>query len=192
MSTLSAKNQPALILIDVQTAFNDVAYWGGSRNNPGAEQNIAGLLKHWRENRLPLFHVKHNSTQPGSLLALTNPGNAFMDVAIPLDGEVIISKNVNSAFIGTNLKQLLDEQGIKTVVIAGFITEHCVSTTTRMAANFGYNTYVVADATASFNKTGVNGENFSAEMVHAISLATLKDEFATVITTEEAKKLATL
>jgi nicotinamidase-related amidase len=191
MSTLSAKNQPALILIDVQTAFNDVAYWGGSRNNPEAEQNIAGLLKHWREKGLPLFHVKHNSTQPGSLLALTNPGNAFMDVAMPLDGEFIISKNVNSAFIGTDLKQLLDEQGVKTVVIAGFITEHCVSTTTRMAANFGYNTYVIADATVSFNKVGVNGESFSAKMVHDVSLATLKDEFATIITTEEAKRLAT-
>jgi nicotinamidase-related amidase len=187
MNTPSAQNKPALILIDVQKAFNNIAYWGGSRNNPEAEQNIAGLLKHWRDNGLPLFHVKHNSTEPGSLLAETNPGNVFMDVAMPLDGEFIVSKNVNSAFIGTDLQQLLEEQDINTVVIAGLTTEHCVSTTTRMAGNLGYNTYVVADATASFNKVGVNGENFSAEMVHAISLATLKDEFATIITTEEAK-----
>ncbi|MDB5126445.1 MAG: cysteine hydrolase [Mucilaginibacter sp.] len=192
MSLHLEQTQPALILIDVQTAFNNVAYWGGNRNNPGAEQNIAGLLKHWRENELPLFHVKHNSIMPGSLLAITNPGNSFMEAAMPLDGESIITKNVNSAFIGTNLQQLLDEQHIKTVMIAGFTTEHCVSTTTRMAANLGYNTYVIADATVSFAKVGVNGENFSAEMVHAVSLATLKDEFATIITTEQAKKIVTI
>jgi nicotinamidase-related amidase len=189
MSLHLEPTQPALILIDVQTAFNNVAYWGGNRNNPEAEQNIVGLLKHWRENKLPLFHVKHNSIMPGSLLAITNPGNSFMEVAMPLDGESIITKNVNSAFIGTNLQQLLDEQHIKTVMIAGFTTEHCVSTTTRMAANLGYNTYVIADATVSFAKVGVNGENFSAEMVHAVSLATLKDEFATIITTEQVKEL---
>lgn len=192
MSLHLEQTQPALILIDVQTAFNNIAYWGGSRNNPGAEQNIAALLKYWRENELPLFHVKHNSIMPGSLLAVTNPGNAFMDDAMPLEGELIITKNVNSAFIGTNLQQLLDEQHIKTVMIAGFTTEHCVSTTTRMAANLGYNTYVIADATVSFAKVGVNGENFDAELVHAVSLATLKDEFATIITTEQAKKTVSI
>ncbi|RYU92563.1 cysteine hydrolase [Mucilaginibacter terrigena] len=189
MNTPAKQTPPALILIDVQTAFNNLAYWGGSRNNPGAEQNISALLKHWRENKLPLFHVKHNSTQPGSLLSANSPGNAFMAAAMPFGGETIIPKSVNSAFIGTNLKQLLDEQGIKSVIIAGFITEHCVSTTTRMAANLGYNTYVIADATVSFARSGVNGEHFSADTIHAVSLATLKDEFATIITTEQAKNI---
>ncbi len=65
----------------------------------------------------------------------------------PHPNEPIIQKQVNSAFIGTNLKELLDEKGLKTLVIVGLTTNHCVSTTTRMAGNFGYATYVVADAT---------------------------------------------
>ena len=186
---LSTNSTQALILIDVQTAFDDINYWGGNRNNPEAEQNIAGLLHHWRENGLPLFHVKHNSTMTGSLLSESSPGSAFKEEAMPLKNECIVAKNVNSAFIGTNLQQLLDEQGIETVMIAGFITEHCVSTTARMAANLGYKTYVLSDATVSFAKRGVNGESFTADIVHAVSLATLQDEFATIITSAQAKEM---
>ncbi|MEB0277107.1 MULTISPECIES: cysteine hydrolase family protein [unclassified Mucilaginibacter] len=186
----SNMNKPALILIDVQIAFDDIDYWGGSRNNPHAEQNIAALLSYWRRNDLPLFHVKHNSDTEGSLLSISSPGNAFKKEATPLNDEIIVEKSVNSAFIGTNLQQSLNEQGIKTVMIAGFITEHCVSTTARMAANLGFETYVIKDATVSFAKRGVNGESFTADVIHAVSLATLQDEFATIITSEQAKTLS--
>jgi nicotinamidase-related amidase len=184
----SANNpQPALILIDVQKAFEDVDYWGGSRNNPFAETNIGELLSYWRQNQLPVFHVKHCSVTPTSPLVEGKPGNDFMDVAQPVNDEPIISKNVNSAFIGTNLQQLLTDLGTTTVVIAGFTTDHCVSTTTRMAANLGFETILVHDASVSFAKEGINGEPYSADTIHAVSLASLKDEFATLLTTEGTK-----
>lgn len=178
---------PALILIDVQKAFEDTAYWGGSRNNPLAETNIGELLSYWRQNNLPIFHVRHCSITPTSPLVEGKPGHEFMDVALPLNDEPIISKNVNSAFIGTNLQQLLTDQGTTTVVIAGFTTDHCVSTTTRMAANLGFETILVHDAAVSFAKEGINGEPYSADTIHAVSLASLKGEFATLLTTEGAK-----
>ncbi len=182
--TISVKDNPALILIDIKKGFDDINYWGGDRNNPEAEQNAGKLLAFWRKMRLPVFHAKHCSSNPNSRLAEGQPGNEFQDVVAPIDGEVIIKKNVNSAFIGTDLKEQLDSALITKLVIVGLTTDHCVSTSVRMAGNFGYDTYVVDDATATFCKSGINGQFFSAGIIHETALASLNDEFATVIKTE--------
>lgn len=178
----------ALILIDIQKGFDNIEYWGGERNNLNAEENASQILNLWRENKLPVFHVQHCSSNPNSLLNENNAGNEFKELVKPIDGEVIIKKNVNSAFIGTDLKEQLDNANIKTLVILGLTTDHCVSTTTRMAGNFGYETFVVSDATATFNKKGLDGENFSADLIHKTALASLNEEFATVITTDFLKQ----
>jgi len=182
--TISVKDNPALILIDIQKGFDDINYWGGDRNNPEAEQNAGKLLAFWRKMGLPVFHAKHCSSNPNSRLAEGQLGNEFQDVVAPIDGEVIIKKNVNSAFIGTDLKEQLDAAFITKLVIVGLTTDHCVSTSVRMAGNFGYDTYVVDDATATFCKSGINGQFFSAGIIHETALASLNDEFATVIKTE--------
>ncbi len=142
-------------------------------------------MKLWRQLELPVFHVKHCSTTPGSRLAEGNPGNEIMEIVMPQDEEPVIRKNVNSAFIGTDLKQRLDTAKIHKVVIVGLTTDHCVSTTVRMAGNYGYDTYVVSDATATFCKTSANGQKYSAEVIHETALASLHNEFAIVLTTDE-------
>lgn len=171
----------ALLIIDVQQGFKDPSW--GPRNNPQAEENIAQLLDLWRETNRPVFHIQHLSTNPQSPLRPNQPGCAFNALVKPLSHEPVIQKKVNSAFIGTNLQYLLDQQTLKTVIIVGLTTNHCVSTTTRMAANLGYQTYVVADATATFNMTSHDGKPYKAADVHAISLANLHQEFATIINT---------
>jgi nicotinamidase-related amidase len=186
--SISKSDRPALILIDIQKAFDNIEYWGGQRNNPEAENKAGELLKLWRKNNLPIFHIQHCSTIPTSLLNETNAGNEFKDVVRPLEGEPIIKKRVNSAFIGTDLKERLDNENISKLVIVGLTTDHCVSSTTRMAGNFGYDTYVVYDATATFNKRGVDGKNYSAEIIHETAIASLNEEFATIITTEFLKE----
>ena len=185
------KDRPALILIDIQKGFENVEYWGGQRNNLDAEKNASELLKLWRENDLPIFHIKHCSSNPTSLLNESNEGNEFNDLVKPINDERVIKKNVNSAFIGTNLKEQLDNAAITKLVIVGLTTDHCISTTTRMAGNFGYDTFLVSDATATFNKKGLDGQNYPAELIHEISLASLNGEFATVVTTGVIKKLIT-
>lgn len=185
---MNKKDRIALILIDIQKGFDDIVYWGGHRNNPDAEENAQKLLHFWRQNQLPVFHAQHCSTNPDSRLAEGNPGNEFNDLVKPGDGEPIIKKNVNSAFIGTNLKEQLDLAGINRLVFAGLTTDHCVSTTVRMAANYGYETFVVSDATATFDKIGADGKKYSAEIIHETALASLHNEFATVIKTEELIK----
>lgn len=173
----------ALIIIDVQRGFDDPAW--GQRNNPDAEANIATILKHWRETNRPLFHIRHDSVMPKSPLRPGQSGNDFKPEVTPLPNEPIVTKNVNSAFIGTDLKQQLDDAKIEHVVIVGLTTNHCVSTTTRMAGNFGFKTYLLSDATATFDRVGISGEVYPAEQVHHMSLANLNDEFATVLTTAD-------
>ena len=143
------------------------------------------LLDFWRQNDLPVFHIKHCSTNPNSKLVAGKPGNEFQDMVKPVDGERVIEKNVNSAFIGTDLQQQLDTAGIRKLVIVGLTTDHCVSTTARMAGNFGYDTFVISDATATFDKVGADGQHYSAEIIHETALASLHNEFATVLTTDE-------
>lgn len=186
--SISKSDRPALILIDIQKGFDNVEYWGGQRNNLDAEKNAGKLLKLWRKNELPIFHIQHCSSMPTSLLNETNKGNEFKDVVKPVGEEPIIKKNVNSAFIGTDLKKRLDNEKITKLVIVGLTTDHCVSTTTRMAGNFGFDTFLVSDATATFNKKGLDGKNFSAELIHETALASLNGEFATVVTTDFLNK----
>lgn len=182
---ISSVDRPALILVDIQKGFDNIEYWGGQRNNPCAEENASHILQLWRANDLPIFHIQHCSIHPASPLHHAQPGNAFKDMVRPVAGEPVIQKQVNSAFIGTDLKARLDAGGVSRLVILGLTTDHCVSTTTRMAGNFGFDTFLVADATATFSKKGINGEQYTAELIHATALASLKDEFATILTTAE-------
>ena len=185
---ISKEDLPALILVDIQKAFDNIEYWGGQRNNPAAELRASELLKLWRAHNLPIFHIQHCSSNPTSLLHETKAGNAFNDIVTPVEGESIIKKKVNSAFIGTELQTQLDSAKITTLVIVGLTTDHCISTTTRMAGNLGYETYLVADATAAFNKKGVDGKNYPAELIHETALASLHKEFATIVTTDFIKQ----
>jgi nicotinamidase-related amidase len=178
-------DRPALILIDIQKGFDNLEYFGGERNNYVAEHNAGRLLEYWRKRNWPLFHIKHCSVIPGSPLSVNHSGNDIKDEVKPLPGEPVIHKKVNSAFIGTDLKARLDAEGIRTVVIAGLITQYCVSTTARMAGNYGYHTIVIADATAAFRQEGLNGESLSPALIHEVSLATIKGEFAEVISIGE-------
>ena len=102
-----------------------------------------------------------------------------------MPGELIHLKEVNSAFIGTKLEEDLRGEGVNTLVIVGLTTNHCVSTTTRMAGNLGFITYVIEDATATFDRLGLDGEMRPAADVHAAALSDLSDEFATILKTEE-------
>lgn len=173
----------ALIVIDVQDGLDDPVW--GRRNNPDAESNMARLLADWRAKGRPIFHVQHMSQRSTSPLRPNQPGNAIKRIVAPQGDEPVIQKTVNSAFIGTDLTERLWEAGIQSVVIVGLTTNHCVETSARMAGNLGFTTFVVDDATATFDRTGYDGVQYPAETVHAVSLASLHGEFATVVKTDQ-------
>jgi nicotinamidase-related amidase len=134
---------------------------------------------------MPVFYIQHCSKVSDSPLRPGTPGNEIKDIVAPLSEEPVVRKNVNSAFIGTDLESQLRRKGIGTLAIVGMATDHCVSTTARMAGNMGFDVYVVSDATATFNRTGPDGEPYNAEVIHEVNLASLHNEFATVISTED-------
>lgn len=172
-------SETALLIVDVQKGFDDPVW--GRRNNPQAEERAAGLLAAWRGTGLAVFHARHLSAEPGSPLAPGSPGGEIKGAVLPEEGEFVIEKRVNSCFIGTDLEEKLRAAGIGSLAICGLTTDHCVSTTARMAANMGFETCVVGDACATFDRRGPDGKVFSAEEVHEVSLASLHGEFAEVV-----------
>jgi nicotinamidase-related amidase len=172
----------ALLPIDVQQAFDEPRW--GRRNNPAMEANGLRLLAAWRARGWPLLHVRHDSVTPGSTLHPAAPGNAFKPGYEPQGGEVVVSKSVNAAFIGTDLELRLRRLDVRSVVLFGITTDMCVSTSARVASNLGFSTIVVGDATATFDLRDTQGQVVPAEDVARTHLATLNAEFAEVLDTD--------
>jgi len=182
MSSLESQ-AATLLIIDLQQGFDDPRW--GRRNNPHLEERVSELLRAWRAAGRPIVHVRHMSADPRSPLRPGQPGNAFKPATAPAAGEGVVEKSVNSAFIGTPLEADLRRAGGNGLVIVGLTTNHCVSTTARMAGNLGFETWVVSDATATFDRVGPGGVVHRAEDIHAIALSDLHGEFATVVDTAQ-------
>jgi nicotinamidase-related amidase len=173
--------ETALIVIDVQKAI-DHSGWG-ERNNPDAEQNIAALLEAWRSTHRPIYHIRHDSTEPDSHYRPGQPGNDFKPEVQPLAQETILVKTTNSAFIGTGLEAMLSAANLRTLVVTGVITNNSVEATVRMAGNLGFETYLVEDACFTFGRRDWQGRWRTAEEVHSMSLANLDGEYCSVVRT---------
>jgi nicotinamidase-related amidase len=170
-----------LIVIDLQKAI-DQPVWG-HRNNPQAEQNVAKLLAAWREANCPIIHIRHSSLEANSTYRPHQPGFEFKPESMPLPEEMVLTKHFHSAFIGTSLEQHLHAVGCTALVITGVITNNSVEATVRMAGDLEFETYVVSDATFTFDKLDLDGKLYPAEAVHALSLANMSGEYATVLDT---------
>jgi len=200
-----APSQDILLLVDVQVGFDHPTYWGTRRSNPSFEANIVTLLDAFRKAArqhpdLPthgVVHVTHSSTEPCSPLHPSSDGHAIQPYAKPINGEPVIVKHVNSGFIGTELEALLKKKLVRRLVIAGLTTDHCVSTTTRMAANLFVTSHLnekreidegsvilVEDATATWDRDG-----FDAETIHKVNIASLRGEFCEIMNTGQVLKM---
>jgi nicotinamidase-related amidase len=180
---MSLFERAALLLIDWQEGMHDPKW--GPPNNPDAEKKAERLLATWRGLGWPIYHVQHISKEPNSVFRAERPGSALMRFAVPRSGEQLIQKHVSSAFIGTDLERQLRSAGLDTLVLTGMQSDHCVSTTARMAGNLGFTVYLVEDATATFDRVGHDGKVYRAEDLHANNLASLHGEFATVVSTTQ-------
>ena len=179
------KKNPTLLLVDIQKAFLEKDYPGLIRNNQDAEFICGKILKKWRTLDLPIIHVRHSSTNLESKLHKSRPGFEFNDYVTPLETEMVLTKEVNSAFIGTNLENILIKSHIDTLVIVGMTTNHCISTTVRMSGNLGFDTYLISDSTACYNTKALNGEIIDCNTIYNTALANLQEEFATIIHSKE-------
>ena len=173
----------ALVVIDMQQGFDrpDMP----ARWNSQCDARGLAVLAAWRGSGRTVLHVRHDSIEPGSNLRPGQPGNAFRPGFEPLHGEGLVTKSVNSAFIGTDLDLRLRRLGAEVVVAFGLTSDMCVSTTVRMGANLGYKMMVVEDACDCFTLPDGQGGMIAAQDSHRIHMATLRAEFAEVVTTAE-------
>ena len=161
----------------------------GNRNNPCAEQTIADLLEYWRSKAAPLVHIRHISRIPGSPFWPGQPGVEFQPSLSPRANEHVVEKNVPDAFINTGLERWLRVRDIRSLLIVGVSTNNSVEATARTAGNLGFKTYVASDASFAFAKPDFNGVPRSADEVHAMALSNLHGEYATVVTSYDAKNV---
>ena len=180
---ITLNDRTALMIIDVQKGLDDAAL--GARCNPDAESNMARLLADWRRRGRPIFHIQHMSTEANSPLRPELPGNAIKAIVAPRADEPIIQKQVSNAFVGADLEARLRRADSRQLVIVGLTTDHCVSASARMASDLGFETIVVADATAAHETRSYDGAHYSAETVHALALANLHQEFAAILNTDQ-------
>ena len=182
----------ALLVIDAQNGVNNHEHWGGScghRNNPEAEARITELLKTWRDAGLPVYFTFHNSREAASPLKLSLDSGQAMAGLEPLAHEQVITKDVNSGFIGTELEIKLRRDRVSRLVVAGYFTNMCVETTVRAAGNMGYDVYLAHDACAAGNRSAFSGEGFDADLVHRMSVANMHGEFCTAVDTADLVSL---
>ena len=126
---------PALLIVDMQQAIDDPQW--GRRGQPQTEANLARLLEAWRERRLPVVHIRHDSTNPESPYRPGSDGNAFKAEVEPQPGEPVVDKRTNNAFVGTDLMDVLDELQIRSLVVGGvlpFISNGGTSLVTLLSA----------------------------------------------------------
>jgi nicotinamidase-related amidase len=174
----------ALIVVDVQRAFDDAAFWG-RRNNPDCERNVGLLIDAWRSAGDPIVFVRHDSAEDGSPLTPGQPGNDFKDV-VTGSADLLVAKHVNSAFYGSpDLHEWLQSNGIGDIVICGITTNHCCETTARMGGNLGYDVRFAIDATHTFDMAGPDGQTVSADDLTRATAASLHGEFAQVVRTRD-------
>lgn len=176
---------PALILVDIQKAFLEKDYPGFKRNNPNAEMVSGKILKKWRGLKLPIIHIRHSSKNPFSKLHKSKPGFEFNDFVKPINDEIVITKKVNSAFIGTNLEEILIKNKINTLVFVGMTTNHCISSSVRMSGNLGFETILISDSTACYNTKGIDGQIIDCDTIFESAIASLNEEFSIVIRSKE-------
>jgi nicotinamidase-related amidase len=176
MLNLSAQtSHKALLIIDIQ----DFYFPGGKSalvEPEKAASNAALLLTDFREKKLLVIHVRHNS----------EPGGKINDIVKPLPSEKIISKDAVNSFLGTDLLEILKANKTDTLVICGMQTHMCVEAATRAASDYGLKCILIHDACAT-KDLKFGDYTIKAADVHYSTLSTLKN-YALVQSTEEYLK----
>ena len=166
-----------LVLIDLQNE-----YLAGPLALPDAVPAIGratALLSAARSSGAPLFHIAHKG-RSGSLFDRDDTRGQIVEALAPSAGEPVIEKGLPNAFAGTDLHELLSATGRKNLLIAGFMTHMCVSSTARAALDLGYRVTIAADACATRDLPDGIGGIIPARTIHEIALVELSDRFAVI------------
>lgn len=178
-ATPSPLDSAALVLIDAQREYTE-----GALPLTGVEAAVAEaarLLELARKAGVPVFHIVHHGKPGGALFNPEGPLSGIVTPLSPLDGEAVVAKHLPNAFAGTDLDARIRATGRKELIVAGFQTHMCVSSTVRAALDLGWRTTVVDAASATRDLPDGAGGVILADTLHRASLAALADRFAVVV-----------
>lgn len=173
----------ALLLIDIQNDYFPGGKWVLHEPEEAAAK-AALVLADYRRRGLPVFHIRHESLQPGAAFFL--PGTPGADIhprVVPMEGERVLLKHVPNAFFGTGLNEELQAAGIKHLTVCGMMTHMCIDTSVRAARDYGYTVTLLEDACATRDLEW-QGERLHADIVQKTMLAALNGAFARVMRVE--------
>ncbi len=174
----------ALLLIDIQNDY----FPGGAMElvgSPAAGAEAGKLLQAFREKALPVIHIQHMSSRPGATFFLPNTRGVEIHSSVaPSRDEIVIQKNFPNSFRGTRLLDTLRERDIRQLVIGGMMTHMCIDSTTRAAADLGFECFLAGDACAT-KALSFGGATLPAESVQTAFLASLNGLFAKVQSVDE-------
>lgn len=175
--------ESALVMIDCQMEYVDgfVPLDGVH----AALEEGAKLVAYARDNGVPVVHVQHKG-RSGGAFDPDGPSFAIAAPVAPTDGEAVVEKALPNSFVGTTLEETLKGLNAKEVIIAGFMSHMCVSTTARAAMEYGLRCTVVANACATRDLPDGQGGVVSAAEVHRAAMAALADRFGTVLADTDA------
>lgn len=176
-------SESVVVLVDAQRVYVD-----GRLPLPGIDAALsaaARLLARARAAGTPVIHIVQHGRPGGAICDPQGPDVAIADAVAPRPGENVIIKKLPSSFAGTKLDETLRRLGRKHLIVAGFMTHMCVSTTVRSALDYGYRCTVVGDACATRDLPDGRGGVVPAEVVHRANLAALADRFAAVVETSD-------
>ncbi|GID94320.1 cysteine hydrolase family protein [Amorphoplanes digitatis] len=174
-----APESTALLVIDMQRDFLEPGGFGESLGNDVSQLRrtiapLAAFMTTWRAAGLPIIHTREGHLpdltdcppaklergapskrigDPGAfgrILIRGEYGHDIIDELRPLPGEAVVDKPGKGAFYATELQELLDKGGIRSLLVAGVTTEVCVHTTVREANDRGYECLVLADCVGSY------------------------------------------
>lgn len=170
--------EAVLVVVDAQGEYRT-----GKLPLEGIEpalERLAALLGAARAAGTPIIHIAHKG-RPGGLFDREAEGGAIVAEAAPRPGEPVIEKPLPNAFAGTSLGEALSAFGRKELILAGFQTHMCISSTARAALDLGYRVTVAGDAAATRPLPDpMGGPALSGAEIHRIALAELADRFAVV------------
>lgn len=174
----------ALLIVDIQNDY----FPGGAMELEGSTQagiQAGTLLRAFREKAKPIIHVQHVAARKGASFFL--PGTAGVEIhhsVAPEKDELVLQKAFPNSFRDTTLLEHLRQREITQLVIAGMMTQMCIDSTTRAAADLGFNCLVAHDACAT-KSMAFAGTTVPAALVQAAFLAALSGLFASVQSVEE-------
>ena len=166
----------ALVIIDMQRDFLEPGGFGSALGNDvsllaSAVEPLQRVLATAREIGMPIIHTREGhrpdmtdcppakfargefigtDSPKGRILIRGEYGHDIIDELRPAPGEDVVDKPGKGAFYATELQDLLDKGGIRSLLVAGVTTEVCVHTTVREANDRGYECLVLADCVGSY------------------------------------------